>query len=235
MSLQPDPDLNVFDTAPSVDANGRPVVVDPLVGTPVVDVVEPTVATPVAAVVEPAVATPVAAVVEPAVATPVAAVTTAAPVVDHVVVEPAAVHHTVATSYGRRYAVDSVVVGLVGLVFLLIGLIALIRAGLDGSMREPVVEVLGFTHTATLGIIEAVIGLCLLLCAATMSRGGSVFFGLLLGVGGFVGAVETDRLKSSLALESGLAWLAVIAAIVVVLASLLVPRMVTRTNRVEAI
>ena len=102
-------------------------------------------------------------------------------------------------------------------------------------MREPVVEVLGFTHTATLGIIEAAIGLCLLLCAATMTRGGSLFFGLLLGVGGFVGAVEIDRFKDSLALESGLAWLAVIAAILVVLASLLVPRMVTRTNRVEAV
>lgn len=231
MSLQPNPYPNVFDTPPSVDADGRPLVVDQLVATPVVDVVEPTVVTPVAAVVEPA----VAAVVEPAVVTPVAAMTSAAPVVDHAVVQPAGVHQTVATSYGRRYAVDSGVVGLVGLVFLLFGLIALTRAGLDGSMRTPVVEVLGFTHTATLGLIEAAIGLCLLVCAATMTRGGSVFFGLVLGVAGFVGAVEIDRFRGSLALESGLAWLAVLAAIVVVLASLLVPRMVTHTNRVETI
>jgi hypothetical protein len=211
MSLQPDPYPNSFSTAQStVDANGRPILVEPTVDAPVT------------------------AVVEPAMAAPVAAVTPVAPVVERVVVQPA-VHQTVATSYGRRYAVDSVVVGLVGLAFLVIGLIAVTRAGLDGSMRDPVVEVLGFTHTATLGIIEAGIGLCLLLCAATMTRGGSVFFGLLLGIGGFVGAVQIDSFKDSLALESGLAWLAVIAAIVVVLASLLVPRMVTSTNRVEAI
>jgi hypothetical protein len=172
--------------------------------------------------------------VEPAVATPVAAVTQVAPV-DHVVVPSAAVHQTVATSYGRHYAFDSIVVGLVGLGFLLLGLIAMTRAGFDGSMREPVVEVLGFTHTATLGMIETGIGLCLVLCAATMTRGGSVFFGLLLGVGAFVGAVQTDSFERSLALESSLAWIAVLLAILVVLVSLLVPRMVTRTNRVEAI
>ena len=90
-------------------------------------------------------------------------------------------------------------VGLVGLAWVLVGLIAMTRAGLDGSMREPVVEVLGFTHTAMLGIIEAGIGLCLLLCAATTTRAGSVFFGLVLGIGGFLGAVQTDSFKSSLA------------------------------------
>jgi hypothetical protein len=175
-------------------------------------------------------------VAEPAVAAPVAAVTPVAPVVDHVVVQqPAALHQTVATSYGRHYAFDSVVVGLVGLAFLLMGLIAMTRAGFDGSMRDPVVEVLGFTHTATLGMIETGIGLCLVLCAATMTRGGSVFFGLLLGVGAFVGAVQTDSFERSLALESSHAWLAVLAAVLVVLVSLLVPRMVTRTNRVEAV
>jgi len=220
MSVQPNPYPNTLNTTETVDADGRPIVA------------EPTVATPVAAVAEPALAAPVAA--EPAVVAPVAAVTPA-PVVERVVVPSPAAHETVATSYGRRYAFDSVVVGLVGLAFLLIGLIAMTRAGLDGSMQDPVVEVLGFTHTATLGIIEAGIGLCLLLCAASKSRGASVFFGLVLAVAGFVGAVQVDSFRNSLALETGLAWLAVIAGAVVVVVSLLIPRMVTRTDRVEAI
>jgi hypothetical protein len=175
----------------------------------------------------------------PVVATPATTVApgvaATAPVVDHVVVPAASVHQTVATSYGRRYALDSVVVGLVGMALLLMGLVAMTRAGFDGSMREPVVEVVGFTHTATLGIIEAALGVCLLLCAATTTRSGSVFFGVLLFVGAFVGAVQTESFRDSLALESGLAWLVAAAAILVVLASLLVPRMVTRTDRVEAI
>jgi hypothetical protein len=151
------------------------------------------------------------------------------------VVPQQAVHQSVATTYGRRYAFDSVVVGIIGLVWLIVGLIAITRGGFDGTMNDPVVEVMGFTHTTTLGLIEAGIGLALLLCAAMTTRGGSVFFGILLGVGGFVGAVQAESFDESLALESGLAWLAVISAIIVVLVSLLVPRMVTRTDRVEAI
>ena len=166
---------------------------------------------------------------------PAVAVASVAPVAETVYAPQAAVRRSVATSYGRRYAFDSVIVGLIGLAYLIVGLVAMTRAGFDGSMREPVVSVVGFTHTATLGMIEAGIGLALLLCAATMTRGGSVFFGLLLGVAGVVGAVQTDSFVGSLALESGFAWLAVFAAVIVVLVSLLIPRMVTRTDRVEAI
>ena len=149
--------------------------------------------------------------------------------------EPAVVHRQVATSSGRRLAVDSVVVGIVGVALMIIGLIAIARAGVDGSMEQPVVKVLGFTHTATLGFIEAGIGLCLLIAAAATSKSAAIFFGLVLGIGGVVGAAQADSFRRSLALQSGLAWLAVVAALVVVLVSLLIPRLATRTTRVEAI
>ncbi len=146
-----------------------------------------------------------------------------------------AVRTSVATSYGRRYAFDSFVVGLVGLALTLVGLVAVTRAGFNGPMDLPVVSVLGFTHTATLGLIEAGIGIFLLISAASTSRSSAIFFGLVLGVGAFVGAVQTKSFRRSLALESGLAWLAVVAAVIVVLVSLLVPRLVTRTARVESL
>jgi len=145
------------------------------------------------------------------------------PVVEEVVTRPAVAEQRVATT-GRAFAPDSFVVGLVGLALLVIGLIAMVRAGFDGPMDDPVVNVIGFTHTATLGVIEAAVGLLLLISAAMRSRGGAMFFGLVLGVGGIVGAVQTDSFRRSLALESGLAWLAVAAAAVVVLVSLLMPR-----------
>jgi len=180
---------------------------------------------------QPMVAQPVAPVVT---ATPVVA---APPVVEQVVVPQQVAHQRhqqVATSYGQRWAFDSVIVGIVGLAMTIVGLVAVTRAGLDGSMDEPVVKVLGFTHTSTLGLIEAGIGVCLLICAAATARAGAVFFGLVLFVGAIVGAVQTDSFRRSLALQSGLAWLAVIAAAIVVLVSLLVPRMATRTTRVES-
>jgi len=167
------------------------------------------------------------------VAQPVATTVNAVPV-DQVVVGQAAVHQRVATSYGRRYAFDSVVVGIVGLALTIVGLIALTRAGVDAPLDEPVVKVIGFTHTATLGMIEAGIGICLLICAAATARAAAVFFGLVLGVGAIVGAAQTDSFRNSLALQSGLAWLAAVAAAIVVLASLLVPRMSTATTRVES-
>jgi uncharacterized membrane protein HdeD (DUF308 family) len=147
---------------------------------------------------------------------------------------PAVARKEVATT-ARTWAPDSVIVGLVGVALVVVGLIAMVRAGLDGPMDDPVVSVAGFTHTATLGIVEAAIGLCLLLSAAVRSRGAAVFFGLVLGIGGIVGAVQTDSFRRSLALESGWAWITVAAAALVVVVSLLLPRMWTRRTRVVAV
>ena len=137
------------------------------------------------------------------------------------------------SSYSSRFAPDAIIAALVGLVALVVGLIAITRAGFDGPMSDPVVEVLGFTHTTTLGLIEIGIGLCLLISAAARSRGAELFFGAVLGVGGFVGAVQTESFKKSLALESSMAWGAVIAGAVVVLAALILPSYVTRSTTVE--
>jgi hypothetical protein len=172
--------------------------------------------------------------VEAATTRPVVEEVVTRPVVEEVVTRPAVAEQRVATT-GRSYAPDSFIVGLIGLALLVIGLIAMVRAGFDGPMDDPVVKVLGVTHTATLGILEAAIGLLLLICAAARSRGGAMFFGLVLGVGGIVGAVQTDSFRRSLALQSGWAWVCVAAAAVVVLVSLLMPRVATRNTRVEAI
>src|SRR4051794_34078531 len=111
--------------------------------------------------------------------------TVAQPVAPQPVAQPAVVDSDVqapevrqVSTSTRRFAPDSVIVGIVGLVMLTFGLVVIARAGFDGPMNEPVVKVLGFTHTATLGLIEAALGLCLLICAATTSRAGAVFFGL---------------------------------------------------------
>ncbi|HEY0518033.1 MAG TPA: hypothetical protein VGC84_00960 [Ilumatobacteraceae bacterium] len=168
----------------------------------------------------PLVEVPAREVVVPAVATPV--------------VTPVAAGQ-VRTASASRFAPDSVIAALAGLAILLVGLIAMVRGGFDGQMSEPVVNVLGFTHTTTLGIIEAVLGAALLLSGATRSRGGEVFFGALLGIGGFVGAVQTDSFRKSLALESSMAWLVVVIAVVVVLAALLMPRYARNSTVVENI
>lgn len=157
----------------------------------------------------------------------------AAPLPEVVTTQPV-VSQTVATTTGGRLAFDSVIVGIAGVGLTIIGLIAITRAGFDGPMDQPVVEVIGFTHTTTLGLIEIGLGLCLLISAAARSRSAAAFFGLVLGIGGVVGAVQTDSFQRSLALESGFAWIAVMVATVVVLVSLLMPRMARISTRVES-
>jgi len=128
------------------------------------------------------------------------------------------------TTSRSRFAPDSVLTGLVGLVLVGLGLIAVIRTGLEGSLSEPVREVVGMTHTATLGLLEIGIGLCLLLSAAAYSRTGQLFFGALLGIAGFIGAVQNDTFKDSLALDAGMGWIAAVTGFIIVLAVLLLPR-----------
>jgi hypothetical protein len=136
------------------------------------------------------------------------------------------------TSGSLRYAPDAAIAALVGLVLLVIGLIAIVRGGFNGPMSDPVVNVVGFTHTTTLGLIEIGLGVCLLFSGAARSRAGAMFFGGVLGVAGFVRAVQTNSFHKALALESSMAWLAVVAGAVVALAALLMPRFAQRSSTI---
>jgi hypothetical protein len=140
----------------------------------------------------------------------------------------------VRTSSFRRFAPDAVIAAAVGLVVMIVGLLAIVRGGFDGPMEDPVVEVLGFTHTTTLGLIEVVLGGLLLICGVSAWRSGALFFGSIMAIAGFIGAVQTESFVRSLALESGLAWLVMLGGIAVVASALLIPRYVSRTTDVRA-
>ncbi len=173
-------------------------------------------------------------VTPPAPATPVAPVA-AEPVAVAPVVTAQPVQAAVRTTSIRRFAPDAIVAAVVGLALTLIGLVAITRAGIDDPIDDPVIEVLGFNHTAVLGLIEVVLGAGLLFSGAFRSRGGAVFFGAILGIAGFVGAVQTDSFVKSLGLESSYAWILVVAGVIVVTSALLIPRSFTRTQTVSTL
>jgi hypothetical protein len=238
------------------DPLADPLVVDPTLAPPVIAepvIAEPVIAQPVVA--QPVVAEPVAArpvVAEPVLAEPrvVAAPMAAAPAAYEEVVQvqptpvvaPAAAVPVVPAaaaevrrSFVQSFAPDAIVAAVVGLFVLLVGLLAITRGGFDGPIDEPVVSVVGFTHTTLLGLIEIILGACLLLSGATRSRSAALFFGSVLGIAAFVGAVQTDSFDQNLALESGFAWLLVIGAVAVVLSALLLPRYMRRSTVVQSI
>lgn len=169
------------------------------------------------------------------------------PVVDRVLVDPAVAQAPVVaqaqvvapagvqTSFNRRFAPDAIIAAVFGLILLLVGLLAITRGGFDGPMSEPVVQVLGFSHTTTLGLIDIAAGAFLLIAGATTSRSGAIFMSSVLGIGAFVGALQTKSFEKSLALESSFAWLVVIGSIVVLLSALLLPRYITRSRTVRPV
>jgi hypothetical protein len=162
-------------------------------------------------------------VVAPVVAGPVVA----GPVVAGPVVAPAS---TVRSTSVRSIAPDAVIASIAGLALTIVGLLAITRGGLDGPLDQPVVQVVGFSHTTLLGMIETVLGVGLLISGASRSRGATLFFGVLIGIGAFVGAVQTKSFVEPLALERNYCWLLLAGAAIVVLTALLIPRASRRSN-----
>lgn len=105
-----------------------------------------------------------------------------------------------------------------GLGFLTVGIIAVLRAGLGDDLSQPVVEVLGLTHTAWLGLIEIAVGLVLTAAGADFrARGLSAFVGTALVVAGIVIAAAAEDLPEELGIEEGMGgWLIVVGAVVAI-------------------
>jgi uncharacterized membrane protein YdcZ (DUF606 family) len=97
------------------------------------------------------------------------------------------------------------------------------------------VQILGFTHTATLGLIEVGVGLFLLIAASARSRGAEAFGGLAMVVAGVVGIAQHESFSDSLALEQSWAWVILVAGAVVTLAALVLPRMGRHTTVVRQV
>ena len=113
-----------------------------------------------------------------------------------------------------------------GIVMLVLGLIALAKTGLSDGFKLPVTKVAGLTYSPLLALISAGAGL-ILLGAAFTSRNSSVFFGVLLAIGGIVGLAAPERFES-ISLLSPYCWLMTVVGVVVALANLLMPTITTR-------
>ena len=119
-----------------------------------------------------------------------------------------------------------------GVGFVAIGLIAVLRAGFDGSLDQPVVDVLGYSHTAWLGLAEIGVGLVLMLAGSTVSgRSLSVLIGTLLVIGGILVVAVPEDMPAELGLEEGFGTPLIVVGAIVTLAAMLLPAW--RTRRVD--
>jgi hypothetical protein len=142
------------------------------------------------------------------------------------------VHHdTVDPAYSTRtrerawtFAPGQLVSLIIGIGVIAVGLVALVRAGIDGSLSEPVVEVLGYTHTAWLGIAEVGVGLFLVLAGLdARGRAASVLIGALAVIAGVLVLAEPGQMPEELGLEKAYGWPLIILGGIAAFAAMVFP------------
>ena len=121
---------------------------------------------------------------------------------------------------------------IAGVGFVALGLLAMVRAGIDGSFDTPTVEVLGFTHTAWLGLAEVALGVLLILAGTgAWGRPLSVILGAAMVIAGVLIGAAPDEMPAELAVEEDFGWALAAVGAVVAVAALVLP--VWRSRRVK--
>ena len=130
------------------------------------------------------------------------------------------------------FAPGQIISLVVGIGLVALGVVAMTRAGIDGSFKTPVVEVLGFTHTAWLGLAEVVTGVLLILAGTgAWGRVVSVVVGAAMMISGVLIGAEASAMPDELAVEEDFGWMLCLLGALVALAAMVLP--VWRSRRVR--
>jgi hypothetical protein len=119
-----------------------------------------------------------------------------------------------------HWSIADVLIALVGAALVAIGVVVLVRTGVNSTWYRPTTSVLDATHTPLLGIIEAGTGAALVLAAIGRLRFVTTIIGLAMAVGGVVAAIETSEWSRELAIEDWWAWTMAGVGLVVALLAL---------------
>ena len=122
-----------------------------------------------------------------------------------------------------HWSVGDVLVALIGAALAAVGIIVLVRTGVNETWYRPTTSIFGAEHTPLLGLIEAGTGAVLVLTALARMRFVTTLIGLAMAVAGVVAAIETSEVSRELAIEDWWAWTMAGVGLVVALLAL-VPR-----------
>ena len=132
------------------------------------------------------------------------------------------------------FAPHAVAAGLLAVAMLVWGGVVMARAGFDGELRDPVVEVFGLAGNAISGAIVAGIGVLLLIAAVSRDRGPVVFTTIVAGVASVIVALEPDVADGALGVEAELPALIAVGCAIVLLTALALPTVNRRRRTVDA-
>lgn len=125
---------------------------------------------------------------------------------------------------GPAWDLSSIAAVVLGGALAVVGIVVLIRTGLDETWFSPEVEVLDADHTALLGGIEIGAGALLMLLGLAGSRILVAMAGIASALVATAAAVEPEELARELAIESWWAWVLAGAGVVLTLLALQEPR-----------
>jgi len=123
-----------------------------------------------------------------------------------------------------RWDIGSVLAVAAGVALVLLGIVALVRTGVDSSWYSPVVSVVGVDHTAALGAVELGVGVLLVLAGLAHARAVAALVALVAGIAAAVVAIEPDTIDRDVALDRGFATALAVAGVTLALALVMAPR-----------
>ncbi|NLA36632.1 MAG: hypothetical protein GX868_13250 [Actinobacteria bacterium] len=140
------------------------------------------------------------------------------------VVDNAAAAPVEATVTTRRTTMGpgQILGGLAGLALTLVGVLAVVRSGIDSSLTTPVVDVFGLQQSALVGAVEILAGLLIVAGAASvLNRSLLGFMGALVFVAGiFIAAASSSILEDLGTTKSSGTFMIVIGVVSMVAAML---------------
>ncbi|MEO7428631.1 MAG: hypothetical protein ABIY48_04525 [Acidimicrobiales bacterium] len=134
----------------------------------------------------------------------------------------------------RRWALDAsdVISLLGGLVFVVMGLLALVDLGFKEFPSEVTSDVFGLAQTQIVGIVSIVLGLLMIAGSGAIGRSTTIFAGALTLVAGIVVVAAHDQLDATMATDKSYGWFALLIGAVVLIAAIAIPSVATRSDRV---
>jgi hypothetical protein len=121
---------------------------------------------------------------------------------------------------------------LAGLLFIVMGLIALVELGFADFPSEVTTDVLGVAQTQIVALVSIGLGLLLLAGCGSIGRSVTIFAGALTLVVGIVVVAAFDQLDATMATDRGYGWLAILVGAVVLVAAIAIPSVATRHDRI---
>jgi len=143
---------------------------------------------------------------------------------------------TIQVERTRAFSFGQLLTMLAGAALIVLGVFALIDTGIDTPLADQRGEVLGWSHSALLGIVEIAAGALLVLFS--LRPGGRwivAVVGLALIVAGVLILGELEWAVDNLRSEQSFAWVPIVAGAVALLASLLTPRRRQRMTGVPVV